>query len=449
MHIMVMGAGAAGLCAAKNALQMMEHHGEEPMRLSVIEQSAQLGGIWSCANDGLSPVYENLHTNLPKELMAFPGFPFQACEKSFVHHSEVKSYLESYAQHYHLHKHIRFGRKVARVTPQTPGDAQTGWIVELENTETGQTETEVADLLLICTGVRDHQPRLPEISKKFSGDQLHSSQFKSAADGRFEGKTVLLMGGGPSGMDIATEIGRVAERVIISMGRGVISFVNMAHNIEKAGHIISIDEDQVVFEEHSQAVHVDTIVWCTGYEKSMPYLAPDCGLSILEDGYVVDPLFMHVINLNYPTMAVLHINTGNVPFPAMDMQARFFLTLIKENMVPSQQKMRDWLEQDQEWRRRLGMLPKHRHKVMGEKLLHWGKYMNQLAKQAKLEPLPRVLDDMLTFTIMLVAFEGFEQARQVQFELKDNCSFKVSARFMKVNLAYYALPVFRLLGLIH
>ena len=78
---------------------------------------------------------------------------------------------------------------------------------------------------------------------------------------------------------------------------------------------------RVWFVEGSEAgEEVDSIVWCTGYQKVIDYLSPDCGLTISEEGYVVEPLYLHFINIPYPTMAVMHLNPGNVPFPKMDLQ---------------------------------------------------------------------------------------------------------------------------------
>lgn len=40
--------------------------------------------------------------------MAFPDFPFEDCGgKSFVHHTEVLSYLEQYSRHYDIYKYIK------------------------------------------------------------------------------------------------------------------------------------------------------------------------------------------------------------------------------------------------------------------------------------------------------------------------------------------------------
>ena len=65
---------------------------------------------------------------------------------------------------------------------------------------------------------------------------------------------------------------------------------------------------------------MDSVVWCTGYEKVMEFLSSDCGLNISEEGHVVEPLYLHYINIHYPSMAVMHLNPGNVPFPQMDLQ---------------------------------------------------------------------------------------------------------------------------------
>lgn len=445
MHVVVVGAGASGLCSARHALQMLDHH--QDLSVSVIERSRSVGGIWSAAT---TPVYENLHTNLPKELMAFPDFPFQPSEKSFVHHREMATYLAAYAKHYNLDQHIGFGKEVTKVSPRRPGDTQTDWEVEVVDLETGEADVQVADLLILCSGVREYHPRVPGISNQFIGDQLHSSQFRSAKDDRFLGKTVLLVGGGPSGVDIATEIGEVAHKVLISKGRGGIPVMtSLGDNIETVGGVESIEDMKVTLDDSEEARHVDCVVWCTGYDKEMPYLSPECGVRVTEEGHVVDPLYMHVINIIYPTMAVLHLNTGNVPFPHMDMQARFFINLHKQNILPTQKEMRLWLEEDLSWRESLGILPRHRHKVVGGPLLHWGKYMDQLASLAQLQPLPAELDKMFTYSILLILTEGLTRARQAKFRLKDGSGFEVTPWFVKVDLLYYIMPVLRVLGRVH
>lgn len=49
-------------------------------------------------------------TNLPKEVMMFPDFPFEPQLSSFLPHQEVQRYLERYCQSHGIRPHIRVSR---------------------------------------------------------------------------------------------------------------------------------------------------------------------------------------------------------------------------------------------------------------------------------------------------------------------------------------------------
>ena len=68
--------------------------------LTIVEKSDSIGGNWNGKED--SPVYPGVHTNLPKELMAFPDLDFEEESKSFVHHTSVRKYLRQYADKFNL-----------------------------------------------------------------------------------------------------------------------------------------------------------------------------------------------------------------------------------------------------------------------------------------------------------------------------------------------------------
>lgn len=46
-------------------------------------------------------------TNLPKEVMMFPDFPFDSQLSSFLPHQEVQNYLKQYCEEHHIRPHIR------------------------------------------------------------------------------------------------------------------------------------------------------------------------------------------------------------------------------------------------------------------------------------------------------------------------------------------------------
>jgi cation diffusion facilitator CzcD-associated flavoprotein CzcO len=70
MHVAVIGAGAAGLCAAKHLLQRGQ-------QVTVFEHGSHVGGLWVYGNDnGMSPTYESLHLNSEHKVTAYEDFPF-------------------------------------------------------------------------------------------------------------------------------------------------------------------------------------------------------------------------------------------------------------------------------------------------------------------------------------------------------------------------------------
>ena len=56
-----------------------------------------------------APIIIFFRTNLPKEVMAYPGFPFPKHLPSFVVHKDVLQYLQDYAKHYDVEKFIKVG----------------------------------------------------------------------------------------------------------------------------------------------------------------------------------------------------------------------------------------------------------------------------------------------------------------------------------------------------
>merc|ERR1711973_843898 len=109
IEVAVIGAGAAGLCAAKHLV----HRNQNPnikVAPVIFEKGWNVGGLWNydenVGADTHSSIYAGLKTNLPKEIMAFPDYPFPESKHSFLTHVEVKDYLHSYAKHFELEKLI-------------------------------------------------------------------------------------------------------------------------------------------------------------------------------------------------------------------------------------------------------------------------------------------------------------------------------------------------------
>ena len=98
----IIGAGAAGLCAAKYLIA-------RGVEVVVFEAGSYIGGLWVYENDnGTSPAYKSLHLNSEVAITAYRDFPFPADGPLYPTHEGVSRYLQSYAQHFDLRRHIRF-----------------------------------------------------------------------------------------------------------------------------------------------------------------------------------------------------------------------------------------------------------------------------------------------------------------------------------------------------
>jgi len=198
----VIGAGASGITAAKTCLD----HGLEPV---VYEKSDHIGGNWAYRDEtGHASVYRSTYINTSKQLMAYSDYDMPAEFPDYPHHTHIVRYFEEYVDHFGVRERIRFETTVEEIRPD--GDA---WIVR---TDDGAEERSGA--VMVANG-HHWDPNWPDFPGTFDGTILHSHAYK-VPDG-YEGKRVLIVGLGNSGVDISTELSRVADDVCVAMRRGI------------------------------------------------------------------------------------------------------------------------------------------------------------------------------------------------------------------------------------
>jgi hypothetical protein len=186
-RVAVIGAGAAGLCAAKH----LKARGIEPV---IFEIGTRIGGLWVYENDnGLSPAYESLHVNSEARVTAYKDFPFSPGSPLYPDHRQMTAYLEAYADHFGLRDSIRFRSTVSGVHRE--GDR---WRVSVA----GRTPEDF-DAVVVASG---HQsvPRHPPFREDFTGAYLHAHDYRVPEP--FTGKRVLVVGVGNSACDIASDV---------------------------------------------------------------------------------------------------------------------------------------------------------------------------------------------------------------------------------------------------
>ena len=188
--VAVVGAGAAGLAAAKE----LREFGHD---VRVFEKGRDVGGVWvydaAVEDDALgvdpnraivhSSVYASLRTNLPREVMGYASFPFASSksfsgsdDRRFCGHEEVRAYLRAYATRHDLLDAISLGEEVTDATPvvaeASDDDDATRWgpkwRVTTRSVEKGDDDdanaavVETFDALVVCNG-HYSVPRVPSL----------------------------------------------------------------------------------------------------------------------------------------------------------------------------------------------------------------------------------------------------------------------------------------------
>jgi cation diffusion facilitator CzcD-associated flavoprotein CzcO len=193
--MLIIGAGPCGLAHA-SALK------EAGIAYEQVEADADVGGNW------YHGVYRTVHIISSRKTTEFTDYPMPADYPEFPSGQQILDYMRAYASHFDLYPNIEFNSKVTIVSPR----ADELWDVELA---TGERRTYKG--VLVCNGHHWHK-RFPNYEGEFAGEYLHSKDYKGPE--QLTGKRVLIIGGGNSACDVASEAARVSSSAHMSLRRG-------------------------------------------------------------------------------------------------------------------------------------------------------------------------------------------------------------------------------------
>jgi len=205
-RVAVIGAGPSGIAAAKSLLD--EGYGN----LVIFDRGKEVGGNWVFdADSGHSSVFETTHIISSKKFSEYDDFPMPDDYPDYPSHWQLAQYFQNYARHFGLYPFIEFETMVERCDKRPDGT----W--EIETSAAGERTRRQFDVLVVANG-HHWKPRWPDYPGKFTGELLHSHDFKRAEP--FRDKRVLVIGGGNSACDVAVETSRISKATDISWRRG-------------------------------------------------------------------------------------------------------------------------------------------------------------------------------------------------------------------------------------
>jgi glycine/D-amino acid oxidase-like deaminating enzyme len=328
--VCLIGAGLSGLATA-HALKA------RGVDFVCLEKASDVGGIWRRPQAGeRGPGYLSLHLNTTKALTGYADHPMPASYPVYPRHSQVASYLRSFAEWAGLLDRIELETTVESVRRET-GGSWTVVSVDAHGTRTSRSFAHV----IVASGhnTEPSLPAPPDGSDTFTGTILHALDYRDGSD--FSGQDVVVVGLGASAVDIAADLSRHAAQTLLSVRRGLhvlpkqlfgipldevaeapwwtsMSLAEQRRFIEQAllvargklsdyglpepdhpifASAVTISDDilsrirhggvvpkpaidfldggRVVFTDGSSA-RADAIVYCTGYRMAFPFLPTGC-----------------------------------------------------------------------------------------------------------------------------------------------------------------------------
>jgi putative flavoprotein involved in K+ transport len=188
--VIVIGGGQAGLSVGY-------YLARRGLRFVILDSNQRVGDSWRKR-------WDSLRLFSPARFDALVGMPFPAPPDSFPTRDEMADYLEAYARRFRLP--VRSAMTVESLT-QVHGK----YLVRASGVELH------ADQVVVAMA-NFQRPRVPELALRADILQLHSSEYKNAA--QLRDGPVLVAGGGNSGAEIAMELLKQGRKVWIA-GRDV------------------------------------------------------------------------------------------------------------------------------------------------------------------------------------------------------------------------------------
>jgi putative flavoprotein involved in K+ transport len=287
LEVAVIGGGQAGLA-------MGYFLGRQSRRFVILERADQIAPAWR-------ERWESLTLFTPRRYSALPGLPFPGDPDGYPTRDEVIAYLERYAEIFELP--IELNSEVKK----------------LERGDDGRFRLEVggrtitADQVVVATGPFQ-TPYVPKVAQKLANDvfQAHATGYRRPDD--VPPGTVLVVGGGNTGFQIAKELS-ATHKVVLSigsrqtpfpqrlLGRDLFWWLTKARILDKSvetrlGQRLStretligssprelkrrygvelkprsVDADgrTVRFEDGSE-LEVDAVIWATGYRPEYAWI---------------------------------------------------------------------------------------------------------------------------------------------------------------------------------
>ena len=190
VEVAVIGGGQAGLA-------MGYYLRRQGRRFVILDRADSIGSAWR-------ERWESLTLFTPRRYSALPGLPLPGEPDGYPTRDEVTAYLERYAETFELP--IELNREVTKLERGDDGRLR----VEVDG------RTLIADQVVVATGPFQ-MPYVPKLAEKLADDAFQTHAVGYRRPDEVPAGTVLVVGGGNTGFQIAKELSGT-HKVVLSVG---------------------------------------------------------------------------------------------------------------------------------------------------------------------------------------------------------------------------------------
>ncbi|KPM35642.1 hypothetical protein AK830_g10932 [Neonectria ditissima] len=374
-RIAIIGAGPSGLAAAKYFLAEKKFS-----KIQLFEQRATPGGVWNYTplvreqgftvprtqpsslpdqaiwpKEGgevefMSPIYDLLETNIPNSLMCYSDVEFPQGSPLFPKHAAVLQYLKDYADG--LTPYISYRTQVLNV--QKPSSQPNGpWQVEVLDLKANEITKTEFDAVVVASGHYNdpfipHITGLVEFDKAYPGAVSHSKFYRRPDD--FTDKKVIVVGNSASGVDVSVQLSTVAKLPVFVSEKEKPSIVQPQADTPWAENVPEIveflpEKRGVRFANGRVELDIDSVIFCTGFHYSYPFLKNVEPSIVVPSGSHADHLWEHILYTADPTLAFLSVPQRIVPLPVSEAQSAVIGRIWSGRLSPpSKREMDAWVD---------------------------------------------------------------------------------------------------------
>jgi len=207
MRVAIIGAGPSGLVTLKYLQTAHQFLDIDPIEAVLFEAEDSMGGTFA------HRTYEDAELVSSKQLTTFSDFRPRKDDPDFLSTDRYIEYLNDYCHHFNLWPAIKLSSPVVSVRRHS---SKRHVLTFKDKKNNGELCEYMFDAIAVCSGLHV-TPNLPAIEGiQHVPQHFHSSDLKSKAQFGID-KTILILGSGETGMDLAyMAVNSPTRRVLMS-----------------------------------------------------------------------------------------------------------------------------------------------------------------------------------------------------------------------------------------